>query len=607
MRQSPPFSPIAPSQQQPPELCYRHGGRAAQAPCHGKCRDPRPQQRSPPVENQVAPKFEAKNELQASPAGPQAPPFRSAGGGSPAGPPPPPPGRRSAAERAPSGLGPGLRGGGGARGEPGSGPRSPARSASPGRGGGGRGRPSAPPPPACEADSVGPETALSGGAAETDSGAARGVGTRGCRRAPARRGRRCERPPRVPPPAPPPAAAGAGGGPGAFEAAAAAAPGRANAEQMFAPGPPRRPAPTCARGPRRRTFPARQKDAPAPSELAARGGAPARARAPRPAPRAAKFRQVRAAGGGRGKLENNDARAAAGRTPDGAPAPRSRPAAAGGGGGPTSHKAAGAGARRAHLLGAAGPAARGRRRHERAPPDKGASRRAPEGRAWAAAAARGPALPPRPAPRGPCAAGALAEAACAELPLPAARVAGLGPARYARGRRRCLIFLRRETCVRARPRGLSDEVESQFLGLAPARVSRAGVCTFAGSARSPALPRACARVRGRVAPLELGTSWSLQPPAEEPDPDPHAHRGGLGRSQPWPDSRAPGGGKWAGGVRTRAKPRPWTEPRAQAELPAMDRTLFPPGPLTCLVPGHPLEQRPLPRAGPPFPVLAQCL
>lgn len=83
------------------------------------------------------------------------------------------------------------------------------------------------------------------------------------------------------------------------------------------------------------------------------------------------------------------------------------------------------------------------------PPDKGASG-GPEGRAWAA---RRVALAPPcvPAPRRACAAGALAEAACAEPAVPAAASGGLGPARYARGRRRCLIFLRRETCSAPRP------------------------------------------------------------------------------------------------------------------------------------------------------------
>ena len=53
---------------------------------------------------------------------------------------------------------------------------------------------------------------------------------------------------------------------------------------------------------------------------------------------------------------------------------------------------------------------------------------------------------------GPSAVRALAEATRTEAAVPAGRVAGLGPARYARGRRRCLIFLRRETCSAPNPR-----------------------------------------------------------------------------------------------------------------------------------------------------------
>lgn len=65
---------------------------------------------------------------------------------------------------------------------------------------------------------------------------------------------------------------------------------------------------------------------------------------------------------------------------------------------------------------------------------------APRGARGRRRVARLPACPPH----GPCAALELAEAACEEPAVPACRVAGLGPARYARGR--CLIFLRRETC-----------------------------------------------------------------------------------------------------------------------------------------------------------------
>lgn len=72
---------------------------------------------------------------------------------------------------------------------------------------------------------------------------------------------------------------------------------------------------------------------------------------------------------------------------------------------------------------------------------------APKGARGRRRVARLPACPPR----GPYAAKALAEAACEEPAVPAGRVVGLGPARYARGRRRCLIFLRRETCSAPHP------------------------------------------------------------------------------------------------------------------------------------------------------------
>lgn len=87
------------------------------------------------------------------------------------------------------------------------------------------------------------------------------------------------------------------------------------------------------------------------------------------------------------------------------------------------------------------------------PPDKGASA-GPRGRAWAARGS-GPSLNARPS--GPCASGTLAEAACVEPAMRAAASGGLCPARYASGRRRCLIFLRRETCSAPRPpRPLQD-------------------------------------------------------------------------------------------------------------------------------------------------------
>lgn len=96
-----------------------------------------------------------------------------------------------------------------------------------------------------------------------------------------------------------------------------------------------------------------------------------------------------------------------------------------------------------YLLSAAWPAAHRERRTYAPPRQRGA--RQPQGSrvggAW-----------PGPLPACQCVVGALTEAACVEYAEPAATSGRLCSARYVRGRRRCLIFLRRETCSVPRPR-----------------------------------------------------------------------------------------------------------------------------------------------------------
>lgn len=108
-----------------------------------------------------------------------------------------------------------------------------------------------------------------------------------------------------------------------------------------------------------------------------------------------------------------------------------------------------AGSRRGYLLCAARPAARGGRRMNGPPGQRGV--RQPRGsRVGGAARGPGPSLSARPA--GPVhrrdAGGGVVRGAA----VSAAASGGLSPARYARGHRRCLIFLRRETCSAPRPR-----------------------------------------------------------------------------------------------------------------------------------------------------------
>lgn len=209
-----------------------------------------------------------------------------------------------------------------------------------------------------------------------------------------------------------------------------------------------------------------------------------------------------------------------GAAPSAAPAPTSRPPRREGSPGQLCTKRQGPHCRAVPRVPAQLPAQRGPARsargaaHERPPPDKGASA-GPEGRAWAV---RRVALAPPcvPAPRGACATRALADAACAEPAVPAAASGGLGPARYARGRRRCLIFLRRETCSAPRPRaGHAHSRPHPRPAPRPARCRRGSLRSRGGASsqsagRPPARPQKATGVsRWSSKPGSGGTQRSV--------------------------------------------------------------------------------------------------